>query len=144
MSQLPDEFYLQFKQGSEGGGFAPTTKSFEYTIQRTKGGALQIAGAERAEGEFTFTDLPPKTLSAEEAGPYVEQLLTILRSIPAGGYGGEASIAWSGAGLEWSDGAPGGGEGSAGLAAQSTPTEDQKMQFQSAVKIVDQLIEKAQ
>ncbi|KAJ7636201.1 hypothetical protein FB45DRAFT_906112 [Roridomyces roridus] len=140
MTSLPDEFYLQFKQGSEGGGFAPTTKSFEYTIQRTKGGALQIAGAARAEGEFTFTDLPPKTLSAEEAGPYVEQLLTILRSIPAGGYGGDASIAWSGAGLEWFDGAP----SSAGFAAQSTATEDQKAQFQSAVKIVDQLIEKAQ
>ncbi|KAH9831836.1 uncharacterized protein C8Q71DRAFT_780700 [Rhodofomes roseus] len=145
----PTEFSLRLQHGITG-GFAPPTPSAIYTITGTPSQpAWNITAAVRPDGTPSLSDEERKTLSATDAGAttLVGELHGILKSIPTEQppgsediYGLDTSIAFGSDDLMWMNGGPAGcGTGRSTVQA----TEEDKAKFKRAVKIVQELLEKA-
>lgn len=132
------------------GGFAPPTPSAIYTITGAPSQpSWSITAAVRPDGTPSLGDEERKTLAATDATAtaLVGELHDILKGLPTEQppgsediYGLDTGIAFGSDDLMWMNGGPAGcGGGTSTVQA----TEEQKVQFKRAVKIVQELVERA-
>jgi hypothetical protein len=131
------------------GGFAPPTPSAVYQLSLASNqSSLQVLSSTRPPGTPALQDAAPKSLAVSTAAPLVDELETILSSLPTevppGSediYGLDTSIMYGSDKLEWMNGGP---QGCGGGTSEVQATEEQKAQFKRAVEIVSKLVEEAQ
>lgn len=130
------------------GGFAPPMPSAIHSITRPKESAtLNIESAVRPDGTNALQSVGGKSLKTDDTTALVEELHSILKSIPTESppgsediYGLDTSIAWGSDDLEWANGGP---QGCGGGTSSVKATEEDKIKFSRAVEIVEELVGKA-
>jgi hypothetical protein len=131
------------------GGFAPPTPSAIYAITRTQQSqSLTVQSAVREHGTPDLQSFGDKSLNNDDSQSLVEELHSILKSIPTESppgsediYGMDTGIVWGSDDLQWANGGPG---GCGGGTSTVQPTDEDKAKFKRAVEIVEQLVDKAQ
>lgn len=141
----PSEFYVRLQHGITG-GFAPPTPSAVHTLVRSSQSpsSLVINSSIRPDGTPTLQEAQPKTLNVDTHTALIDELESILKTIPVESppgiediYGLDTGIAWGSENLQWANGGPGGcGTGE----SQVKATEEDKKKFKRAVEIVNELV----
>lgn len=131
------------------GGFVPPTPSAIHTItQPLNSNTLMITSAIRTKGASDLSELPEKEIKSSEqhTASLLEELYTILKTIPTESppgsediYGMDTGIFWGSDGLQWANMVP---EGCSSGRSTVQPTAEEKIKFKRAVDIVNELTEK--
>jgi len=127
------------------GGFAPPTPDAIYTITQPKGNpSLKINAAERPHGTPSLQSFADKDLTADEHTHLIDELHSILKTLPTESppgsediYGLNIGIAWGSDDLEWCNGSP---QGCSGGFSDVKATDEEKAKFQRAVDIIEELV----
>ncbi|KAJ7110273.1 hypothetical protein C8R43DRAFT_166438 [Mycena crocata] len=147
----PAEYLLRLQHGITG-GFAPPTPNAVYSVSPSPDASrLSITAAVRPDGTPSLQDnLGPQSLTEgkkQEADSLVDELHTILKSIPTENpkgsqdiYGVDTSIEWRSDDFEWHNGGP---QGCGGGNSSVKASEEDKAKFKRAVEIVEMLVKKA-
>ncbi|KAF7324611.1 hypothetical protein MKEN_00502400 [Mycena kentingensis (nom. inval.)] len=128
----PSEYYVRLQRGITG-GFIPAAPTAVFTLVQAVGAPLMITTAERTPGTRALADAVPKTLvSSDDTATLVDELYTILKTLPIESppgiediYGLDTSIVWGSKELEWMNGGPA-GCGRATSEVQATDEEKEK------------------
>ena len=161
----PSEFFVKLQKGTADymctvkgvdyflgivGGFAPA-KPYEIhvlTLSTDRPNLLAVESQHRADGSSSLqsTNQEPKTLSLPENKPVVDELHSILKTLPTEKppgsqdiYGMDTSIAWGSQDLEWNNGGP---AGCSMGTSEVQATDEEKVKFKRAVEIIKELATK--
>jgi len=141
----PSQFYIQLQQGIAG-GFAPPTPSAIHTLVRSRDDPSDIIvnSAVRPDGQASLGEAQTKKLNVDSHSGLIDELESILSSIPTESppgsediYRMDIGIQYGSDHVQWSNRGPAGcGTGH----SETQPTEEQKAKFKRAVEIINELI----
>ena len=134
-----DIWFDQLPPGIVGGFLPPEPTAHKSVTCAADSNTLQIISS-------SSSNLTPKKVEKDDSvDPLVEELQTILKSLPTEDppgsediYGLNTSIMWGSDELEWRNSGPQGCGGSSSVQA----TDEQKAKFQRALEIADALVAK--
>ncbi|KAJ7153919.1 hypothetical protein C8R43DRAFT_1001510 [Mycena crocata] len=151
----PNQYHVRLQHGITG-GFAPPTPNALYTITQAlpEGSSLNppdlaITAAVRESGTPSLVEtkgFAPQPVPPTTAAPLIDELHTILKSIPTEDppgsediYGLDTSIMWGSDDLQWQNGGP---QGCSGGTSMVKASDEDKAKFKRAVEIVEELVKK--
>ena len=130
------------------GGFAPPTPDAVHVITKdSENASVNVASQVRPPGTRTLLDPALKSLHVDDSHSLVDELHGILKELPTEQppgsqdiYGMNTSIVWADDSLQWQNGGP---QGCGGGTSMVQATQEQKVKFERAIEIVDELVGKA-
>ncbi|KIJ39070.1 hypothetical protein M422DRAFT_258224 [Sphaerobolus stellatus SS14] len=142
---VAQEFFVRLQQGITG-GFAPPTPSAIHTLVRSKDSPSQIVvnSSVRPDGQPSLGEAQSKHLNVDSHSPLIDELESILKTIPVESppgsqdiYGMDIGLAYGSDNLQWANGGPAGcGQGY----SENQATDEDKAKFKRAVEIVNEIL----